>query len=148
MTAHLTLTAAQAETIRAAARAAYPHECCGLLVGEGETSVRVVEIVHTANVADNTRCAFAIDPQAHFNLLRAARAGQGRVVGHFHSHPDGPAQPSPRDLAMAHDPEALWLVVAASREHASAPRAFRAAQGAFIEVPLLIEGSAAAGAGP
>ena len=139
MTSHVTLIAADAEALRAAARAAYPDECCGLLVGEGEAVVRVTEVVPTANVAENPRRAFAIDPQAQFDLLRQARASARRVVGHFHSHPDGPAQPSVHDLAMAFDPVALWLVLAASAEGVSAPRAFRRPEGeAFIEVPVKV----------
>jgi proteasome lid subunit RPN8/RPN11 len=141
-TSHITLSAAQAGAMRAAAREAYPHECCGLLIGEGEACVTITEVVATANVADNPRRAFAIDPQAQFDLLRATRAGNRRVVGHFHSHPDGSAQPSAHDLAMAHDPEALWLVLAASADDASAPRAFRPDGGGFVEVPLSIQGIA------
>ena len=135
------LSPQHADLLQQAARAAYPNECCGLLLGEGEHDVVVTAVVPAANVAENPKAAFAIDPQAQFNLLRAARGGQQRVVGHYHSHPDGPAQPSPRDLAMAHDPEAVWIVMGASAEDASTPRAFRRPEGAasFVEVAVTIE---------
>ncbi|MBY0511526.1 MAG: M67 family metallopeptidase [Rhodospirillaceae bacterium] len=130
--------------IQDAAAAAYPNECCGLLVGEGDEVVTVTEVVPTANTADDPRRAFAIDPQEQFNLLRATRGplenGKSRrVVGHYHSHPDGSAAPSRHDLAMAYDPEALWVVVATSREGASPPRAFCRPEGAdtFVEIELI-----------
>ncbi len=135
------LSPQHAETLRAAARAAYPHECCGLLVGEGDADIVVTDVVPTPNIAENPNAAFAIDPQAQFDLLRATRGSQQRVVGHYHSHPDGSAQPSPRDLAMAHDPEAVWVVMTASATSASMPRAFRHPCGAwsFVEVTVAIK---------
>ena len=134
----LHIPAPSAAAIRNAAAAAYPDECCGLLVGEGDATVTVTGVVPAANIADDPRRAFAIDPQAQFDLLRATRDQTRRVIGHYHSHPDGEAAPSAHDLAMAHDPSALWLVVAASANGVSAPRAFRRPDGAdaFIEIPV------------
>jgi proteasome lid subunit RPN8/RPN11 len=141
-TVQLLLSAKQAEILRDVAIAAYPCECCGLLVGEGETEITVCEIVPTANVADDPRRTFSIEPQAQFDLLRKVRnSGTGRrIVCHYHSHPDGAAIPSSHDLAMAYDPEAIWVVLAASAGKASAPKAFRHPFGldGFVEVPVAI----------
>jgi proteasome lid subunit RPN8/RPN11 len=62
-----------------------------------------------------------------------------RIIGHYHSHPDGQAAPSVHDLAMAHDPEAIWVVVAASPDNISAPRAFQRPRdaAAFQEIAVL-----------
>ena len=132
---HVTLSAAQAATLRVAARAAFPHECCGLLVGEGAAEVSVTDVIHTANIAADPAQAFAVDPQAQFDVLRSLRGTARRVVGHYHSHPHGPAQPSPRDFAMAFDPQALWLLIAGE-----ALRAFHrpAESEAFVEIPLVV----------
>ncbi len=136
----LRLSAAQAQVLRDAAIAAYPRECCGLLVGGGDGEITVRAIVPTANVAADPHRSFSIDPQAQFDLLRKLRSGEPkqRIVGHFHSHPDGAAIPSSHDLAMAYDPEAIWVVMAASADGASAPKAFRHPAGydGFIEVPV------------
>ena len=136
----LHLSADQAEILRQAAAAAYPHECCGLLVGEGESAIVITEIVPTPNTADDPRRAFSIDPQAQFDLLRRVRDGKGRVVGHYHSHPDGGAIPSSHDLAMAYDPETIWVVMAASAGNVSVPKAFRHPHNidGFVEVPVTI----------
>ena len=32
------------------------------------------------------------------------------MIGHYHSHPNGSAEPSPRDLAAA-EPGRLWLII-------------------------------------
>ncbi len=42
---------------------------------------------------------------------RADGDGGWDILGHVHSHPDSPATPSAEDLAMAHDPDMLWLIV-------------------------------------
>jgi proteasome lid subunit RPN8/RPN11 len=124
--------------IENAAKAAYPNECCGLLVGEGEDVVRITAVVPAANRADDPRRAFAIDPQEQFNLLRATRGTPRRVVGHYHSHPDGSPSPSRHDLAMAYDADAVWVLVAASATDVSPPRAFYHPEGAdaFVEIPV------------
>lgn len=135
MSQSITLSPGQFEALRAAARAAHPRECCGLLVGEGEDQCRLTDIVATTNVADDPSDAFAVDPQAQFDLLRSLRGSAQRVIGHYHSHPRGPAQLSPRDLAMAHDPDALWVLVADETV-----RAFRrpSAAPAFVEIPVVV----------
>lgn len=139
----LHLSASQAEALRRAAAEAYPHECCGLLAGEGETHIMVSDVVPTANIAKEPARAFAIDPQAQFDLLRATRGTKNRVVGHYHSHPDGAAVPSSHDLDRAYDPEAIWVVLAVSAGKASPPRAFHHPEGraGFVDVPLSIVGS-------
>jgi proteasome lid subunit RPN8/RPN11 len=121
----LILAASHLASIRRAAADAYPGECCGLLVGEGDRQITVTEVVPMRNMATDPRKAFAIDPQAQFDLLRATRRGSTRIIGHYHSHPDGQARPSVQDLAMAHDPEAIWIIVAVSPHIVSMPRAFQ-----------------------
>jgi proteasome lid subunit RPN8/RPN11 len=104
----LVLPRAVAEQLLAQARAAAPRECCGLLVGQG---MHVTRAVPTANVAGEPNRRFEIDPQSQFDLLRALRGTDEDVIGHYHSHPGAAPEPSAHDLAMAHDPEAAWVIV-------------------------------------
>jgi proteasome lid subunit RPN8/RPN11 len=101
------------EAMLQAARSAAPEECCGLLVGVLEPAPRVLCQVPAANVHPEPRRFFEIDPRVHFATLRAVREGGGAaiVLGHYHSHPAGPARPSARDLAEAGDPDLAWLVI-------------------------------------
>ena len=97
--------------ILAQARETAPLECCGLLIGAGTDVIVIDEVEQVGNVAAQPERRFEIDPQIQFDLLRRLRGSGRRVVGHYHSHPGGRQAPSATDLAMAHDPEAIWLIV-------------------------------------
>ncbi|HLT76284.1 MAG TPA: M67 family metallopeptidase [Ferrovibrio sp.] len=124
----LVLTSAQAAHLVRLAEAAYPREACALLVGRETEARRVVsEIVEGANVAAAPEQEFEFDPATHIALLRRLResGGDERLIAHFHSHPDGRAEPSAKDAAMANDPSLLWLISAVEKGRAGLPRAFR-----------------------
>lgn len=96
------------EAVRAEAERAYPHEACGILLGEGS---RIHSAVAARNVDPDPSCRFEIDPRALIDAHRAARGGAYDVVGYFHSHPHGPAEPSATDIAEAAPDGAIWLIV-------------------------------------
>jgi proteasome lid subunit RPN8/RPN11 len=92
------------------ARAAFPRECCGLLEGVCDAdSLRVIALRQTRNVAVAPD-QFEIDPAEHFRVLRAARANEVKIVGCYHSHPNGDANPSARDRAGASEEGFVWLI--------------------------------------
>lgn len=104
------------DAVEAAAEAAYPEECCGLLVGRpdpGGATVLVRAAEPAGNVATGRRDRFELDPQVRFDVMRRLeRAGGGeRIVGHYHSHPDHPPVPSATDLEMAFEPDLVWLII-------------------------------------
>lgn len=103
--------------IVAHARRERPHECCGLLVGDDR---QVVAAVPMRNVAETPRTRYRIDDREHIALRRSLRdsAADERVVGVYHSHPEGPAEPSARDLAEAHYPDWLYVIVGFSGDRA------------------------------
>jgi proteasome lid subunit RPN8/RPN11 len=91
------------------ARRDRPLECCGLLIGRGRS---VTGAVAMRNVeASPTR--FRVDDREHIALRRALRllSPPLDVIGVYHSHPSGPARPSPTDLAEASYPEWLYVIV-------------------------------------
>jgi proteasome lid subunit RPN8/RPN11 len=98
-----------------AAEAAYPEECCGLLVGRTAPAgtIHVERVEASPNVVnDNPRRRFEIDPQVRFDLMRELGDDETRIVGLYHSHPGHAAQPSKHDLGMAWEPELVWLITA------------------------------------
>jgi proteasome lid subunit RPN8/RPN11 len=124
-------------TLKNCAVAAYPEECCGLLVGynqeaglaEGAKGKRISRVHPTKNCAAAPRCAFEIDPAAHIALLRNLREGVGgghaeQMLGHYHSHPDSAPVPSARDLAQAMEFDALWVIIGAGPAAADDIRAW------------------------
>jgi proteasome lid subunit RPN8/RPN11 len=52
------------------ARAEAPRECCGLLIGKGESVVRSLR----ARNLDAKATRYLIDPEDHFAAIRSARA--------------------------------------------------------------------------
>lgn len=81
----------------------------------GRGDVVVTAILPTRNVAADPSRLFEIDPAVLLAAHRAARNGGPQVIGHYHSHPNGRAEPSPRDAADAAPDGAVWIVVAAGR---------------------------------
>jgi proteasome lid subunit RPN8/RPN11 len=136
----LIVTPAQIAALQAAARAAYPEECCGLIVGDRDSgAVTVVDLVPAANVAERPREGFAVDPQVQFDVLRRSRAAARHVIGHYHSHPNGSAILSDRDLAMAFDPGAVWIVIPVTAAGPGAPAAYRSPAPQLVEpVPIRV----------
>lgn len=99
-----------AAQIRAAARAAYPGECCGLVEGVHDGAIFRVTALHPARNRAATPDRFEIDPADHFAAHKAARLAGHVLIGCYHSHPDGKAQPSATDLAGAGEDTFLWLI--------------------------------------
>jgi proteasome lid subunit RPN8/RPN11 len=139
----VTLSKVNAEHILAEAARAYPKECCGLLLGQWQGNTLEITAVHTSDnvTSGDPNRGFEIDPKLRFDLMRTCEnAADGtRIVGHFHSHPDHPAKPSARDLAMAYEPDFVWLICTSSKDGASDLAAFRpnADVDAFDALPLV-----------
>lgn len=92
------------EEIRRHGEEAYPHECCGILIGTSESDVRTVStVVRCGNTrTDSPQNRYNIDPR---ELVRAQREAHERgldIVGFYHSHPDHPARWSQTDFEEAH----------------------------------------------
>jgi proteasome lid subunit RPN8/RPN11 len=101
------------------AREEAPRECCGLLVGTGESVVRSVR----ARNLDAKATRYLIDPEDHFAAIRAARAEGLEVVGAYHSHPSSTPVPSATDIAEANSgSDFLYVIVSLVNEDVRAYR--------------------------
>jgi len=127
------------------AEAAYPAECCGLLVGtedhdqDGGPLWRVGRVEPSENLAAGERNdRFEIDPRLRLKLQKQLRGGSDAVIGVYHSHPDGPAQPSETDLKNAWEPDLVWLITSVISGQATQTTAHRLIDQAsrFEPVPL------------
>ena len=110
------LAQAHLDAVKDAAEAAYPNECCGLLVGRRDGDDRTVDqVVESRNLASDPSNSFEIDMRLRLTLQKQLR-GKGReIIGHYHSHPDGPARPSERDREQAWEPDLTWLIISVTR---------------------------------
>ena len=106
---HIDVAKHVVEAMQSAALVAHPNEACGILLGQEE---RISGFIATRNVHTDPTAHFEIDPQALIDAHRAAREGGPQVVGYYHSHPVGPAEPSQTDRAMASGDGRIWAIVA------------------------------------
>jgi proteasome lid subunit RPN8/RPN11 len=119
--------------IVAHAREEAPRECCGLLVGRGSL---VDECVRSPNLDPNPN-RYEIDASLHVATNRRLRGTGRAVIGAYHSHPRGPASPSPSDVAEAYYSDFIWMIVSLAGADAEV-NAFRLEGNRVI--PLVIDG--------
>jgi proteasome lid subunit RPN8/RPN11 len=88
-----------------------PAEVCGVLVGTRGDPDRVTAVRRVANVADDPRHAYELDPAETVATIEAVEADGDDVVGFYHSHPEGAAQPSAVDRDRATWSGYVYLIV-------------------------------------
>lgn len=114
------------------ARVEAPRECCGLLIGQGESVVRSVR----ARNLDVKATRYLVDPEDHFAAIRAARADGLEVIGAYHSHPSSAPVPSATDIAEANSgSDFLYVIVSLIGDDV---RAYRMEPGTFTPRPLTL----------
>jgi proteasome lid subunit RPN8/RPN11 len=106
----LSMSSELAEGIRRHGAEAFPHECCGALLGrdpafDQKSVVRLREVVELFRLVnrrdDSPRNRFAVTAEDVLDAERAARQRGLDVVGWYHSHPDHTARPSQFDREHA-----------------------------------------------
>ena len=135
----LSLAQTLRDQLRTAAEAAYPEECCGLIIGrqvpppagKGPPRYAATRLVAAANLHAEPRIAFELDPATHFRVLRELRHAAGEataecLLGHYHSHPEGPAVPSARDRRQVTEPEKIWVIIGLAQGRVQAITAWQA----------------------
>lgn len=97
------LRTARRRELEAFARAGYPEEVCGLLVGRTDGRAMVVERVVLARNRNVGRRhdRYELHPDDFLGAAESARRDGLDIVGIWHTHPDHPAQPSATDLEAA-----------------------------------------------
>jgi proteasome lid subunit RPN8/RPN11 len=113
----LKISAEHLRALGAHLAAGYPHEACGILIGDiddagEERVVRGVvpvrnawELEATPSDVHGLHDRYSIDPADVARADKAARRQGWDIVGFFHSHPDSPA------IASETDREWAWPVV-------------------------------------
>jgi proteasome lid subunit RPN8/RPN11 len=105
----LTIGAAVDDAIRAHGREAYPHECCGALIGRDGHATSIVALPNTTD--EGPRRRFLVRPSDYREAERSASERGADLLGFYHSHPDHPARPSQYDLDHAW-PTFAYIIVA------------------------------------
>ena len=117
--AEASLPASIREAIVALARAEYPNEACGLIVGDvaAADGGRALRFVPTRNKAASPY-RYEIDPNDLLRLTIETDDADEVFWGIVHSHTHTPAVPSPTDIGLAFYPEALYVLVTLSKDEA------------------------------
>jgi proteasome lid subunit RPN8/RPN11 len=95
----LQLGAGVAQVIRRHGEETFPHECCGALIGSGDSVTAAVPLPNTTE--EGPRRRFLVRPSDYRLAEQRAIELRGELLGFYHSHPDHPARPSQFDLDHA-----------------------------------------------
>jgi proteasome lid subunit RPN8/RPN11 len=129
----LTITPAIKAHIEQHAESTYPHECCGVLVGNAGNVRVAVEAHSTGNLnTERAHDRFELDPRDYMRIDREVRARGLDIIGIYHSHPDHPAQPSATDLAAAWEGYS-YVIVSVRKGEAGDFHSFELIGGAFAQ---------------
>ena len=113
MARRLWLDAAHHALMTTRAQSAFPHECCGLLIGsQTANGWRLTDALDSPNVTDgDPKRQFEIDPRLILSTQRTLRGTNQGIIGLYHSHPNGLAAPSRADHAQAWQSGWLWIIL-------------------------------------
>jgi proteasome lid subunit RPN8/RPN11 len=95
----VTLTATVDAAVRAHGREAFPHECCGAMLGKDGVVEEAFRLPNTTE--EGPRRRFLVRPDDYRTTEQRAREAGLDLLGFYHSHPDHPARPSQYDLDHA-----------------------------------------------
>jgi proteasome lid subunit RPN8/RPN11 len=115
------------EEIRAHGEETYPHECCGVLLGnfsdDGGRAVTRSERAGNTRT-DSAHNRYSIDPRELIRIQREGRERGEDIVGFYHSHPDHPAQWSSTDFAEAHWIGCSYVITSVEKGKATVTNSF------------------------
>ena len=119
------------------ARAEYPNEMCGLIVGDAPAADggRALRFEPARNKAASPY-RYEIHPDDLLRLTIATDDSDQVFWGIVHSHTHSPPVPSPTDIGLAFYPDALYLLVSLANPEPSL-QAWRIVSGEVFPVELL-----------
>ena len=135
MPAELTLTQDQVREMIAHVQSALPNEACGLLGGRAGR----VQAVYPGTNTEHSPVRYRMDPKEQLRAMDTIELAGRDVVGIFHSHPQGPPVPSSTDLAQAHYPDAVYVILARQKSGEWQIRGYNLSNGQSRKVALQVE---------
>jgi proteasome lid subunit RPN8/RPN11 len=113
VTSILRLTTDQYTALCAHAASDPSHEICGLIGGRWKPYDRLAwaELcIAVPNISPNPVETFLMAPQAQVRVMLDFEKAGLQTIGIYHSHPAGPAEPSPTDIRECAYPDAIYLI--------------------------------------
>lgn len=134
----LTLTPDQWSAICTHLSTGLPNEACGLLAGNQD----LVKKVYLVTNARPGPTHYEMEPTELHAAILEMEANNWDLLAIFHSHPSGPAVPSPTDVAQAYYPDSAYLIFTRAAPESLTPSqawqasAFEIRQGVVRALPL------------
>lgn len=116
-------------------RQEFPHEACGLLIGNGQ---RVERTMPMTNV-DHSPESYTMDSIEQLKAMKEIRNTNQELVGIYHSHVASQAYPSAKDVEWAFYPAASFVIVSLKEKDKPVIRSFKINNGEISEEEVCIE---------
>jgi len=131
---YLDLPASSALILKSWSAEAYPHEACGLILGQTDGArIGAVRVTQAENLnRDRPEDRYILNPEDFLAADRSARQEGLEIVGIWHTHPDHPAEPSGADLAGAWEGYS-YVIITTTASGAVDLRSWRLSSGQFVE---------------
>lgn len=119
--------------------AGYPNEACGVLAGDAQG--RVARHFPAANASETPRTFSEIGPTELLAIWNEIDARDWSMLAYYHSHPETPAYPSPRDILWSHGWPGTYYIIFSLADRASPiARAFLITGEHVAEYRIAVEG--------
>src|ERR1700745_2212745 len=104
----------------------YPHECCGVLLGQMDGDVRTVtSTARCGNTrTDSPQNRYHIDDRDMIRIMKCSREHGVDIIGFYHTHPDHPAQWSKTDMEEAHWISCSYVITSVAKGKADVTNSF------------------------
>jgi proteasome lid subunit RPN8/RPN11 len=111
----LMITYSDLKSILVHSREEYPREACGIMKGrmkmvDGLRMDEVLKIYSTKNIHPNPLRGYKIHPEDQYRIYVELDPDL-ELVGFYHSHPNGPPEPSETDVATCNYHGYSFLIV-------------------------------------
>ena len=95
------------------AKAVYPQEACGFLVGKAGQAGQPAQARYFLAIEnmDHSTVTYTMDPRQQLKAFKRIASDGLDLLGIFHSHVASAAEPSQTDRQMAFYPEVSYLIV-------------------------------------
>jgi len=103
---NLSLSSEQIEEMQRHVEDCLPEEGCGILGGFADRVEWVIPITNMLH--SSTR--FQMDPREQIDAFFKIEDAGGKLIGIYHSHPNGPEFPSESDVRESAFPEAIHII--------------------------------------
>jgi proteasome lid subunit RPN8/RPN11 len=114
-------------------RSVLPEEACGFVAGRDGFAAAILPVTNQLH----SPVRFQMEPQQQLKAMMWIDENGLEILAIYHSHPSGPAMPSPTDIAEFYFPEAFCMIVSPGGVEWQG-RAFQISKAGFEELKVEI----------